>query len=99
MQISLERTGGFAGLSRTTTIDTANIPADKANQLPQILETANFFNLPTYIAGNTSQPDRFHYRFTVENNGKSHTVSVSEAAIPGSLKSLLEWINNATQSS
>jgi hypothetical protein len=95
MQISLERTGGFAGLSRTKTVDTANIPTDKANQLPQILETANFFNLPTYIPGNTPQPDRFQYSFTVENNGQSHTVTVSETAIPGSLQSLLEWINNA----
>jgi hypothetical protein len=99
MQISLERTGGFAGLSRTTTVDTANISEEKAKQLPQILETADFFNLPTYIAGNTSQPDRFYYRFTIENNGQSHTVSVGEAAINGSLKSLLEWINNTTQSS
>jgi hypothetical protein len=99
MRISLERTGGFAGLSRTTTVDTTNISEEKAKQLPQILETADFFNLPTYIAGNTSQPDRFHYRFTIENNGQSHTVSVGEAAINGSLKSLLEWINNTTQSS
>ncbi|AFZ02106.1 protealysin inhibitor emfourin [Calothrix sp. PCC 6303] len=94
MQISLERTGGFAGLSRTTTVDTANIPADKANQLSQILETANFFKLPTYIPGNISQPDRFQYTFTVENNGQNHTVTVSEAAITGSLKSLLEWIQS-----
>jgi hypothetical protein len=97
MRISLERTGGFAGLSRTTTVDTANISEEKAKQLPQILENADFFNLPTYIAGNTPQPDRFHYRLTVENNGQSHTVSVSEAAIPGSLKSLIEWIQNSKQ--
>lgn len=95
MRISFERTGGFAGISKTKTVDTASLEANEANQLPQLLEVANFFNLPANITASPTQPDRFQFRLTVEDEGKKHTVTVSEAALPGTLRPLIEWLNNA----
>jgi len=92
MRISFERTGGFAGISRTKTVDTANIAANEANQIPPLLEAANFFNLPENITASPTQPDRFQYKLTVEDEGKKHTVTVSEAALPGTLRPLIEWL-------
>ncbi|NJM71385.1 MAG: hypothetical protein HC862_14800 [Scytonema sp. RU_4_4] len=92
MRISFERTGGFAGISRKKTIDTANIAANEADQLPQLVEAADFFNLPEKITASTTQPDRFQYKLTVENEGREHTVTISEAAIPGTLRPLIEWL-------
>jgi len=97
MRISFEHTGGFAGISRTTTVDTANLSADEANQLPQLLEAANFYNLPATITAPPTQPDRFQYTLTVEDKGQEHTVTVSEAALPGTLRQLIEWLNNTAQ--
>ena len=98
MRISFERTGGFAGISRTTTVDTANLPTDEANQLPQLLEAANFYNLPANItAPPSTQPDRFQYTLSVEDKDRSHTVTVSEAALPGTLRPLIEWLNNTAR--
>ncbi|NWF59568.1 MAG: hypothetical protein HXY43_09795 [Fischerella sp.] len=94
MRISLQRTGGFTGISKKATVDTANLSPEEAKQLPQMLEAANFFSLPTKINAPPHQADRFQYTLTVENNGQQHTVTVSEAALPGSLKPIIEWVNN-----
>ena len=97
MRISFERTGGFAGMTKTKTVDTASMPTNEANQLPQLLSAANFFNLPTNITSDPTVPDRFQYTLTVEDEGKKHTITVSEAALPVTLRPLIEWVNNAPQ--
>ncbi|MFQ4146125.1 protealysin inhibitor emfourin [Chlorogloeopsis sp. ULAP02] len=92
MRISLERTGGFAGISKKTTLDTANLASEEAKQLPLLVEAANFFNLPANMTTPRNQPDRFQYTLMVEDNGRQHTVRVSEAALPGTLRPLIEWV-------
>lgn len=92
MRISFERTGGFAGRSKTKTVDTAEIPANEADQLPLLVEASDFFNLPEYITASTTQADRFEYTLTVEDKERTHTVTVSEAALPGTLRPLIEWL-------
>ncbi|WP_341529204.1 protealysin inhibitor emfourin [Nostoc sp. UHCC 0302] len=97
MRISFERTGGFAGISKKTTVDTANLPFKEAKELPQLVEVADLFRLPEQITSPNPQSDRFQYKLTVEDNGKQHTVTVSEAALPGTLRPLIEWLNNIAQ--
>ncbi|MBW4665918.1 MAG: hypothetical protein KME60_00380 [Cyanomargarita calcarea GSE-NOS-MK-12-04C] len=92
MRISFERTGGFAGISKTATIDTVTLPADEAKTLPTLVETADFFNLPTEIPALPNQSDRFVYTVTVEENDRKHTVTVSESAVPANLQPLVEWL-------
>jgi hypothetical protein len=93
MRISLERTGGFAGMTKSTTVDTDTLPENEASQLPQLLEEADLYNLPPQISSRSLQSDRFQYKLTVEDHGQKHTVTVSEAALPGQLKPLIEWVN------
>ena len=93
MRISFERTGGFAGISKKTTVDTATLPPNQANELPRLVEAADLFNLPEKITSPNPQVDRFQYKLTVEDQGKQHTVTVSEAALPGTLRPLIEWLN------
>ncbi len=92
MLISLERSGGFAGISKVIEIDSANLPQNQAEQLPMLLESANFFNLPAYIADESKQRDRFQYTLTIEDKNKQHTVTVNESSIPETLKPLIDWI-------
>ncbi len=95
MRISFERSGGFAGMTRTTTIDTATLPPNEADQVPQLVKAADFFELPQTITSDTRGIDRFQYTLTVEDNGQQHTVTVGESALSGNLKCLIEWLNNA----
>ncbi|RAM48788.1 MAG: hypothetical protein C6Y22_26120 [Hapalosiphonaceae cyanobacterium JJU2] len=93
MRILLQRTGGFAGISKKAIVDTANLSSEENQQLSHLLEAANFFNLPTIINAPSNQADRFQYILTVEENNQQHTVKVSEASLTRDLKSLIEWIN------
>ncbi|MBD2447601.1 hypothetical protein H6G76_10540 [Nostoc sp. FACHB-152] len=95
MQITLERTGGFAGITRKKTFDTAILPVNEANDVLRLATAADLFNLPDQIPSPHPQSDRFQYKLTVEDNGKQHTIIVSEAGLPGTLRPLIEWLNNA----
>jgi hypothetical protein len=97
MRISFQRTGGFAGITRTTTVDTDSLPAHEAEVLPRLVEAADLFKLPAQITSSSSQCDRFQYKLTVEDQDQQHTVTVSEAAIPGTLRPLIEWLNQIAQ--
>ena len=92
MRMTFERTGGFAGITMTKVFDTAELPENEANQLRQLVNAADFFRLPKTITSNSPQPDRFQYQLKVEDNGKQHTVEVSEQAVPGTLRPLLDWL-------
>ncbi|PLZ95304.1 hypothetical protein CI594_14950 [Fischerella thermalis CCMEE 5196] len=94
MRISLQRTGGFAGISKKAIIDTANLSPEETQQLYQLLEAANFYSLPPKINAPANQPDRFQYILTVEENNQQHTLIVDEAALSETLKRLIEWVNN-----
>jgi hypothetical protein len=96
MRILFERTGGFAGLIMTTTIDTNTLSPTEANQVRQMVEAADFFNLPATIAS-TSQPDRFHYQMTVEESDRHHTVQIDESVMPDRLSPLVEWMTEAAR--
>jgi hypothetical protein len=97
MRISFERTGGFAGISKKTTVDTATLPPNEAQELPRLVEVAGLFNLPEKITSPNQESDRFQYKLTVEDQGKQHTITVSEAALPGTLRPLIDWLNQVAK--
>lgn len=91
MQITLQRTGGFAGIPMTKSVDSAKLPPAEADRLRQMVESAGFFQLSPHMTAKPA-PDRFQYLLTVTENGKSHSVSMDETALPPALKSLVEWL-------
>ncbi len=97
MRISFQRTGGFAGITKTTTVDTATLPPHEADVMPRLVAAADLFKLPEQITSSHPQSDRFQYKLTVEDEGKQHTVTVSESAMPGTLRPLIEWLNQVAQ--
>lgn len=98
MRVFLERTGGFTGISKKINVDTTKLPQPEAEKLCQLVAAANLFQLPQQIISSHRQSDRFQYQMTVEDNGQQHTVIVSEAGLSNSLKTLIEWLNQAPSS-
>jgi hypothetical protein len=96
MQILFERSGGFAGMTVTLTVDTASLSADVAAQLRNLVAAADFFHLPAELL-TPAQPDRFQYRVAIEENGQNHIVTVGEAGVPDTLRPLLEWLMEAAR--
>ena len=92
MLITLERSGGFAGISKIIEVDTAKLPQKQSEELTILFETAYFFNLSVYIVADSNQRDGFQYTLIVKDKNKQNTVTVSESAIPDNLKPLMEWI-------
>ncbi len=97
MRISIERTGGVAGITIAATIDTKDLPQDDAQKLRQMVEEADFFNLPSKITSRSPQPDRFQYELKAEQNGQQHTVTVSEEVMPAKLRPLVKWLMEAAR--
>jgi hypothetical protein len=97
MRISFERTGGFAGITKKTTVDTDTLLPNEASTLLRLVEAADLFRLPELITSPNLQSDRFQYKLTVEDHGKQHTVTVSESALPGTLRPLIEWLQSIAQ--
>ncbi len=98
MKVTFERSGGFAGIVMTTTVDTETLPTAEGEHLHQLMQTTDFFHLPATIASPNSQPDRFQYKVTAEDNGQHHTVQVSESAVPNQLRPLLNWLTEMARS-
>jgi hypothetical protein len=93
MHIEMERTGGFAGLSLITTVDTETLPEDEAVVLHDAVAAASFYELPAQIASTAPGADRFHYRLTVEDRGRRHTVRAGESALPATLRPLIDALS------
>ena len=93
MLIQFERTGGFAGMRQSATIDTATLATNQASSLQDLVEAADFFNLPGQISAPTQVADQFHYRVTIVDAGRRHTVDADEAAASPVLRTLLQQLS------
>jgi hypothetical protein len=98
MRVRLERSGGFAGITPTSSISTDQMPAEEAQKVADLVDAAGFFELPPVIRSSEPGADRFQYKITVESEYATHTVQVDEAAVPPSLQPVLSWIKNSARS-
>ncbi len=93
MRINYERSGGFAGMRITTTVDTQSLPADQANDLNQLVASSGFFNLPATIPSGGGA-DLYTYTVTISDQGRQHTVTVKDGSIPPALQPLLQRLTS-----
>lgn len=91
MRVTLEQSGGFAGLMITKAIDTQDLSPSETQQLEQLVKESNFFQL-TSIAEASPQPDRFGYTLSIEMNGRTHSIELSETNLPERVRSIIEWV-------
>jgi hypothetical protein len=91
-RVEFERTGGFAGMRVAAAIDSTKLPPEDARQLEENLAAAGFFHLPPRPASPAGGADSFHYRITVEEGGRKHTVECGESAAPEALQPLLRQL-------
>jgi hypothetical protein len=91
-KIFFERSGGFMGRKVSTTIDLAELPDDQVEALEEMLDEADFFELPADLSG-PPMPDGFTYTITVSSKEKQHSVRVTDASAPDDLRPLLEELN------
>jgi hypothetical protein len=91
-KIFFERSGGFMGRKVTATLDLEELPEDLAETLEEMLDEADFFELPADLT-RPPMPDAFTYTITVSSEEGQHTVRVSDTTAPNDLRPLLEELN------
>jgi hypothetical protein len=97
VKIEFVRTGGFAAIRLTTSIDSEKLPPAEASKIETLVESAGFFDLLAEIRPSAPAPDRFEYRLTVSTAGRTHTIVMSEAAIPASVGPLIDYLTAAAK--
>jgi len=80
------------------TIDTESLPAEEARILHEMIETADFFELPEQSERPSAVPDTFQYRLVVEDGGRRHVIETTDAAAPDTLRPLLRKLTMLARS-
>ena len=99
MKIYFERSGGFAGMLSSTTVDTQNLSSKEANEIKNIVEKTHFFELPSKLSQSSSKTtkgaaDYFVYKITIQNNNNNnqsqHSVECNDVNIQPTLRPLID---------
>jgi hypothetical protein len=97
MKIYFERSGGFAGMLSSTTVDTQNLSSKEANEIKNLVEKAHFFELPSKLSQNIKgAADYFVYKITIQNNNNNnnnqsqHSVECNDVNIQPTLRPLID---------
>lgn len=98
MKIDFARSGGFAGIRLTASIDTRQLLAEQASTLEKLIEESGFFDLPAQIKPTSPGPDRFEYQVAISSNGQTHSVNVSDAVVPERVRPLLDLLTTIAMS-
>jgi hypothetical protein len=90
MRVTVERSGGFAGIVKTAIVDEDELSPDEARTMGELVRALG----PAEQAGDTDTPqrDRFEYAVTVETNEGPRTITASEAEASAPLRRLIDWV-------
>jgi hypothetical protein len=95
MKIEFSRSGGFAApaMRQSVEIDTDDLPESEASELLNLIDKASIKDFTTRET-TSPQPDAFHYRIKVSDEGLSHTATTSDADMPEALHPLVNWLTD-----
>lgn len=94
MHIDFSRSGGFSGLRLTISIDVEQLAGDEAATVKKLIDQAGFFNLPARLDTGTAGADRFEYKVSITAIDRSHTVVMSESAVPDRVQPLIDHLTS-----
>jgi hypothetical protein len=94
MIIRVERTGGFAGMTMRSVINTEQLDPEDRQNLMELVESSGIFESSPESDPDQQGRDRFHYSLTIEYHEQHRTLELDESEIPDSWQSLIQCINN-----
>ncbi len=92
MHIDFIRSGGFSGLRLTVSIDVEQLAGDEAANVRKLIDQAGFFNLPARLDAGMKGADRFEYKVSITAVDRTHTVVMSESAVPDRVQPLIDHL-------
>jgi hypothetical protein len=89
--IDVERSGGFAGITRRANASTGELPEADATQLA-VLASAVDFDRYAHQAPHTGRPDAFQYQLKVRHGAARREFVVGEHETDPALAALIAWV-------
>jgi hypothetical protein len=89
-RIRFERSGGFAGVTVHTDVDTAELPEDEAVAYHGLLAGLDLAALAHPAAARAGRPDRFQYDIDIRVGDQSYQLSYGEQELPAQLRPLVD---------
>ncbi len=97
MRVTVERSGGFAGITKTAIVDRdALAPSDAATMdelVRDLDDAARLADAPS------PERDRFEYSVTLETGEGLRKITASESQASPSLRRLIEWVTSTADRS
>lgn len=93
IEVTVTRSGGFAGIETRAAVDTAHLPPNRAAELRSLVGRADPARLADRLArlpDDSRGRDRFHYDVAIRVGEDVHRFSVGEPAVPAELKALID---------
>ena len=81
----------------TVNVESGALSAEEEQEYQELVKDAGFFQLAESIDLPGGGADRFLYKLSVEVDGRSHSVEVSDAAVPPELRPLLDRLTSAAR--
>ena len=94
MIICVERSGGFAGMTVESKIDTEDLDPEERQNLIELVKSSGFFDASFHVHTDQQGRDRFHYSITIEYHEQQRTIELDESEIPAEWQSLIQSIND-----
>jgi hypothetical protein len=93
MKIYFEQSGGFTGIDNNILIDSNSLDTEEASELQQLLDNANFFDLPSEPAAPLHGADYLEYKITIEtNDNKQHSIKTTDLTMPPNVGPLIRYL-------
>ena len=96
MRIQFKMEGGiayFPGLSKPITIDSDQLPKQESDELKRLVNATRFFDLPTTMSSlSPGAADYRQYTITIQDEGKQHTVHLTDLIEDPNLQALLAYL-------
>jgi hypothetical protein len=91
VRIKVERTGGFAGISKYSEIDSKNLPSSiKTDLINLVNENKKIPNSVKLVPKGAA--DHFTYRITINDGSKQRVIVCDQYTINTSLRSLVTYV-------
>ena len=92
MRITVERSGGVAGLMRAISLDRKDLPSALATEFDELMSAVDWQPVKSKPSPAARGADRFQYRVVVDSDRGSHEISVGEAAMTDRLRACVRFV-------
>ena len=87
-----ERSGGFAGMTIKTEIDSKSTDPVEADSIRHLVNQSNFFEVQITDTLPAGLPDQFNYKIKVESGNKSREIELTDSTIPVDFHPLIRYL-------